>query len=285
MRIIGFDPIENESKWKASGLSLGQVVHAVVQHLQLNPPIILEITDPGLQAIQPKTSRFAKSNGTGTPANAPHAVTTASRNGHASAAPPSYDAHQQYMNQSKAATQKLPPPPDVPLPTIPRDFRDFLNPKTDEEIEGLLKNELDFLTLVHNVPVFQEIRKIATSKANETRRMAQDNLDCEGRLKSSQAEVEQLRNLLIQKLKAFQALESRQNALCAPPDVQETLRKLKESKKQGFDESEAFAEGWVDDGASNVDQFLKDFIAKRKIHHERAAKMEILEQEQQRNKR
>jgi len=52
-RITGYEPLQSESSWKMSGLLLGKAVTAVVQHMQLNPPQILEITDKGLAAIQP----------------------------------------------------------------------------------------------------------------------------------------------------------------------------------------------------------------------------------------
>lgn len=265
MRIVGYSAIENETKWKQSGLSLGQAVHTVVQHLQLNPPEILEITDAGLRAIQPPSSRFRNDTGSSNGG--------ASRN--SSAAPPSYDAHMQTVKRKP----QFPPAPDVPLPTIPQDFSDLLDTKSTEEIENLLKNELDFLTLVNNLDVSKEIQRIAKSKQEETEKMARENLEYEEKLKSIRSEVESLKEVLSQKVKTFEVLEKQQNALCAPPDLRATLRKLKEAKKEALDESDNFAEEWVEDGAGNVDQFVKDFIAKRKVHHSRAAKMEILQEQ------
>ena len=52
MRITGYQPISSESSWTTSGLKLGSAVNAVVQHLQLNPPEIIQITDESLQRIQ-----------------------------------------------------------------------------------------------------------------------------------------------------------------------------------------------------------------------------------------
>jgi Modifier of rudimentary (Mod(r)) protein len=276
MRINGYDPIQTEAAWKASGLSLGQVVHEVVKYLQLNPPEILEITDPGLQAIQPASSPF-RTEGT---ANTTSSSTAQSRN--SGVAPPSYDtANHNNNNNKQPLPPQLPPAPNVPLPRIvPRDCLDLLEGKSTEELEQLLTNDLEFLTLVHTLPVSQEIRRIAISKVEETRAMAEDNLEGEHILKSTHGEIQQLQTLLKDKLKIFQSLETQQNSLCAPPDVRQTLAKLKEAKKQAFEESEAFAEAWVDDGATNVDQFVKEFIAQRKIHHERAAKMEILERQE-----
>jgi len=275
MRISGYEPIQTEASWKASGLSLGQVVHEVVKHLQLNPPEILEITDPGLQAIQPANSPFRMGS---------TSTATSSMSRENGVAPPSYAAANNNNNNNKkqqSLPPQLPAAPDVPLPQIvPRDCLEVLEGKSPEELEPLLTNDLEFLSLVHMLPVSQEIRRIAISKADETRAMAEDNLDGEQILKSLHSEVQQLQTILKDKLKVFQSLETQQNALCAPPDVHQTLVKLKEAKKQAFDESEAFAEAWVDDGATHVDQFVKEFIAQRKIHHERAAKMEILERQE-----
>lgn len=277
MRITGYDPIQTETKWKRSGLTLGQAVHAVVQHLQLNPPEILEITDAGLRSIQPKNSRFRQngsihSNGSTSNHNyssghGPSASTAV--------APPSYDAT--LRNQKRAP--QLPPPPDVSLPSIPRNFDSILDTKTREDFENLLSNDLQFLALIHRLDVFGEIQTMASSKSEETKRMAQDNLAKEEALKSSRSEADRLRASLKSKVERFQALEQEQDALCAPLDVRSTLRQLKEAKKEAFESSEAFAEEWVEDGAPDVDKFMKDFIQRRKVHHERASKMEILQQQ------
>jgi len=286
MRITGYEPIQDEQHWKKSGLSLGQAVHAVVQHLQLNPPEILEITDAGLRAIQPKNSRFRTITATNDSNTHESGNSSSNNNNHhhqgrssnhprqsGSAAPPSYHATLQQR------TPQLPPPPDVPLPLIPRDFDSILQEKTREELETLLSDELEFLSLVHRLDVFGEIQQIASSKADETSQLAQENLAKEDTLKSLLTEVGRLQASLQSKVERFQALERKQDALCAPPDIKSTLRQLKEAKKQAFDASEEFAEEWVEDGAQNVDQFVKEFIAQRKVHHERAAKMEILEQQ------
>ncbi|KAL3923575.1 MAG: hypothetical protein SGILL_001576, partial [Bacillariaceae sp.] len=66
-----------------------------------------------------------------------------------------------------------------------------------------------------------------------------------------------------------------QNAICAPPDKAVTLKKLNKAKKEAFDQSEALAEAWVEEGGS-VDDYCKNFLESRKVHHIQAAKMEIL---------
>jgi hypothetical protein len=161
----------------------------------------------------------------------------------------------------------------------------MLDTKSTEELENILQNDLEFFVFVNNLPIAREIHRIAISNAEETKELSKENLEGEHALKSTHAEVEQLRDILREKVKTFRKLEAEQNAQCAPPNVRETLGKLKEAKKQAFDASEAFAESWVDNGAVNVDKFMEEFISQRKIHHQRAAKMEVLERQEQRSGR
>jgi len=280
MKIIGYEPIESEGSWKASGLSLGQVVHAVVNHLQLNPPEILQITDRRLQALQPKTSPFHTGG---------HSMEIPRSSKHGNDTPPSYGDTVPKIPPAPDVAKlppvpdvaKLPPAPDVALPPMPRDFFDFLGGKSIEELERLLKSELDFLIMVHQLPIFQEIKVIATSKAEETKKLAEQNLRSENRISSARGEAERMRKMLEEKITAFHALEAEQNKMCGPRDRRQIVAKLKEAEKEAFSESESFAEDWVDDGANNGDDFMKEFIARRKIHHTRAAKVEVLKRQQQ----
>lgn len=266
MRIVGYDPIQSESAWKSSNLLLGKAVHAVVQCLQLNPPEILEITDQGLKAIQPKQQQQQQGGGTNGRSN---------NNNHSSDAPPGYHVVQQ-QNQT---TKTLSPAPKVPMPDIPKKFSE-LDDKTREEMEELLSDELEFLAVVHKLDVFQEIQHIGSSKLKENAQLAESNLQSEAQLKSLHLEVHQLLQESLQpKVERFHQLEAKQNALCAPPDQRSMLKALKVARKEAFDESEAFAEEWVEDGGQTVDEFVKAFVEKRKVHHLRAATMEILEQQ------
>ncbi len=277
MRITGYDPIQTEHMWKRSGLSLGQAVHEVVQHLQLNPPEILEITDAGLQSIQPKNSRF-KAKDSNHNSSSTHTSTNSNIDNGSShrqnAEPPSYDA----TLQNAKRAPKLPPAPDVPLPPIPRDFDSILAEKTKEQLESLLSDELEFLSLVQDLDVFGEIRMITTSETDENHRLAHQNIANVEKLKSLREEVEKLQKILKTKVERFQSLEQQLNSLSAPLDVKSIMRKLKDAKKQAFETSEVFAEEWIEDGAPNVDEFMKEFMERRKVHHERAGKMEILQQ-------
>lgn len=272
MRVTGYDPIQSESYWKNSGLLLGAAVHDVVKHLQLNPPEILEITDQGLRSIQPPNRRSkspkshshpATSNGNNNNNNG----RSANRN-HGDA-PPSYDM---FANRT--------PAPDVPMPTIPASFP-LVESMEREELDEILENEAGFLTFVRILPVYDEIQTISTSKLAENLKIAEENLSKESQLKGLQQEVAQLQQQLQAKVTAFQDLESRQNALCAPPDLQQTLKQLNRAKKEAFEKSEKCAEEWVEDGVKSVDDFVKQFVEMRKVHHIRAAKIEILQNSKQ----
>lgn len=281
MRITGYDPIQSETKWKACGLTLGQAVHEVVQYLQLNPPEILEISDAGLAAIQPQTSKFRRDHGSSNNSKSPPRssasnVSNGSSNGNyyrQHNLPPTYDATVQ--NQRRQA--QLPPAPDVTLPKIPDNFDDVLDDKSREELEGLLNDEMEFLSLVHKLPVFGEIESITKTHLEENVKLANETLDKEQRLKSLHSEVQTLQDCLKTKVEEFRVLEREQNSLCATPDIKSTLRELNKAKKQAFDSSEAFAEEWVENGELDVDLFIRQFMEQRKVHHERAAKMEILQ--------
>jgi hypothetical protein len=164
------------------------------------------------------------------------------------------------------------------MPTIARSYTE-IESLSREELDSLLEDELEFLSLVHKLDTFQTIQRIGSSQLEENVQAAQVNLLHEEQLKELNQEVQVLQQqTLSQKVQRFKGLEAQQDALCAPPNLHATLRALNKAKKEAFDESEAFAEEWVEEGAtSNVDSFVKDFVQKRKINHQRAAKMELLQ--------
>eukprot|EP00934_Nitzschia_sp_Nitz4_P008552 Nitzschia sp. Nitz4//scaffold99_size76975//26602//27755//NITZ4_005572-RA/size76975-processed-gene-0.28-mRNA-1//1//CDS//3329560838//8542//frame0 len=268
MRVVGYDPIKSEATWKESGLSLGQVVHEVVQQIQLNPPEILEITDSALLSIQPPNSRFRQQQQS---SRSPPRNRVSSTNG--TEAPPTYDATLE--NQRR---QQLPPVPEVVLPLIPSNFDHVLENKSKEELEGLLSDELEFLSLVHQIPVFDNLQVIGRKYEAENAELAEGTLNKEQMLKSARSEVDNLRSTLANKVETFRVLERQQNELCVSADVPSVIQDLNKAKRAAFDESETLAEDWVEEGTLDVDAFVKKFMEQRKVHHVRAIKMDILQQ-------
>lgn len=274
MRIIGYPHIQSEQAWKDSGILLGDAVHAIVKHLQLNPPTVLEITDKGLQSIQSNQKGGMNHQSTSSTMNGgvstqrlpqrPNGSNTLSGSSNSSRdAPPSYNL-----------VADTAPAPDVPMPTIPKKFNE-VNGLSRSELDSMLDDELEFLSLVHRLDVFDQLYTIESSRLNENVKLSNENLAKETQLKALQGDVKELHSTLQSKITTFSKLEEKQNAICAPPDRESTLKRLNVAKKEAFDESENIAETWVDNGG-NVDDFVKKFVELRTIHHVRAAKMEIL---------
>jgi Modifier of rudimentary (Mod(r)) protein len=272
MRITGYDPIQSEQAWKDSGVLLGEAVHAVVKHLQLNPPAILEITDKGLQSIQTNQrgggSQSAPSSMNGnskTQPRSPHGKdgSTDLDGSIGGDAPPSYNL------VADAA-----PAPDVPMPDIPMKFSE-VEGLSRAELDTLMEDQLEFLTLVHKLNVFDQIYTIESSRLNENFKLANENLATETQWTMLRSEVKHLHSTLQSKILAFSKMEEKQNEICAPPDKALALAKLSRAKKEAFDVSESLAEAWVENGG-NVDDYVKQFLESRTLHHMRAAKVEIL---------
>jgi len=267
MRITGYGPIQSESAWKDSNLLLGAAVHDVVKHFQLNPPQILEITDMGLQSIQSNKSR---TGGNMSPTRTPPRSGNYCGNSISTLGDIHDDAPPSYNIVAESA-----PAPEVPMPRVQLKYTETEN-LSREELDELLCDDLEFKAFVHRLKVFDQIFTIGSSRLDENVMLAKENLSQEKKWKTLQNEVKNLHETLKTKLDDYSKLEDKQSVICAPPDTKTTLRKLHKAKKEAFDESERLAEEWVDDGGG-VDDFCKRFLEQRKIHHIRAAKMEILQ--------
>mmetsp|Transcript_22931 Transcript_22931/g.54131 ORF Transcript_22931/g.54131 Transcript_22931/m.54131 type:complete len:408 (-) Transcript_22931:399-1622(-) len=279
MRVTGYPPIQSEQSWKKSNLLLGAAVHDVVKHFQLHPPQVLEITDNGLRSIQSKKASGA--NGVGARNAAPTRTPPRSGNGFRNSgssvrsnndAPPSYNL---------VAEAESTPAPDVPMPLIPAIYDEVQN-MSREKLDELLEDDLEFKGFVHRLKFFDEIFTIGSSRLDDNVVLAKENLEHETKWKDLQAEVKELHNTLKSKLDDFSKLEEQQNTICAPPDTKSTMKKLQKAKKEAFEESEELAEDWVNNGEGSVDDFCKQFLEKRKVHHMRAAKIEILSNQRSR---
>jgi hypothetical protein len=268
MRVTGYSVVNSQDAWNQACLLLGPAVHQVVTHLQLNPPDIMEITDTGLRSIQPKSQSVQKVAATPSaaasafPQRPPQYAGATHHSVSAMDAPPDYES--------------LLEVPEMDMPVIPTEFEQ-LEPLTREELEELLQGDaLEFERFCHKLPVSDTIQSIASSVVDENAAMARSNLDREQELNQRHTTVTALQKQLETKIKAFQALEEKQNAAIAPPDTRHVMHQLNKAKKQAFDESEQMAEDWLEEGG-DVTKFLDGFMEKRKVHHLRAAKLELLQ--------
>jgi hypothetical protein len=274
MRIIGYAPIQSESAWRSSNLKLGEAVHAVVKNLQLYPPTVSEITDKGLRAIQSKQKQQQQQQQQQQTQNAPHSQTNGYRSTTATSrsteAPPEYST----LQEAEA------PIPDVKMPEVPTNFLE-LKDLSREELENLLEDELDRLSLVNRLPIMESIHEVGASVLEKNVNLAKSNLEKEEQLKELSGQVKELRQQLKTKVEHFQvSLEPKQNALTAPPDKRDILRKLHKAKKTSLEQSEELAEQWVD-GGGDVDEFVESFMQLRSMYHQRASKMELLQRPKQ----
>jgi len=282
MRITGYAPIQNAATWRNSGLKLGAAVHAVVKQLQVYPPEITEITDPALRSIQKKMAPSAN-NGQArhSQQHSPHRSSnhSASSNGSANAPPPNYSAWVQTQSQpkppkrfSKADAKPLPP---INMPTVPMAYDEVVGLEK-AQLEKYVKNDLDFLTFAGKMETNKEILTLRASVMRENFKLANTTLTDEARIKELSASCDDLKKSIQDKLAKFQELESEQSQIAAPPDVRSTLKQLSKAVDESMEESEALAEEWVENGDKSVDEFCKEFLAIRTLHHRRAATMERL---------
>lgn len=274
MRVTGYGPTQSENAWNDSKLLLGAAVHDVVKHFQLNPPQVLEITDKGLQSIQTNGKRKSGSTGnispTRTPPRSGNSLYNNNSNYPQNDAPPSYNI---------VAEAESTPAPEIPMPQIPLKYNDVEN-LSREELDELLTDDLEFKAFVHKLKVFDEIFTVRAVRLEENVVLAKENLERETNWKALQNEVKELHSTLKSKLDNFSKLEDQQNTICAPPDTKLALKTLQKAKKEAFDESEELAEDWVENGVGSVDDFCKRFLEQRKVHHMRAAKIEVLRNSQ-----
>jgi ESCRT-I complex subunit VPS37 len=261
MRIIGYAPIQSSDAWSAANVLLGAAVHAVIQHLQLNPPTILRFVDSGLSAIQTKP-----------PATQPAGAVNGA---HRSPPPPAY--HESMLQSSAVETRGQPPslPEHVDWPNIPPHFPE-LDDLSRERLEELMKNELEFRAFTNQLEIMQQYNAIQQKQLSKNVALAHANLQYESDIEELHKTITKLQQELQAKVKAFQALEKQQDLLCQPPPVAKVLRDLTKAKKEAYAQSERIATQWLQT-AGPVEDFLEEFMAARKKQHVRAAKLELLE--------
>jgi ESCRT-I complex subunit VPS37 len=306
MCIVGYEPIKSPKVWSASKILLGKAVHEVVNHLQLNPPEIIEITDVGLRSIQqPKTPQQIQLqqrqkqqqqqqslfNNTHTSSPIRTSITTgpvirsinpavmsgsvtqqhqppSSSTSYGHAAPPNYES---------IVTTTTKTIPDIDLPPIPNRFNEIDN-LSKEELQKLWEDEGEFLTFCNNLPLMQNYGKILRSVLDENTVAAKKNLSKQEELQDLYNECCKLESSLAIAIEKFQQLELQQDVYWQPPDRKLVIKELMKAKKDAFDESEQIAKDWLNNVEStSVDDFLTSFVSKRKLHHERAAKLELVQ--------
>lgn len=301
-RVIGYAPIRSDESWNAARILLGAAVHQVVEHFQLHPPRIIEITDPGLQKIQTNSSSASssiKNVATVSSTAAAAGIATMGNNNNSNNnhnqsntfrtsrkdAPPDYHSFIGKTGNDAFFSKEPPPVMNIKMPVIPAKF-DELEGLDRDALEKLMDDDVTFLAFFNKLPIIQELREMESTMMAENAKMARANLEHEPKLKELHAQVKYLHEQLRQSVETFSKLEQEQDRLAAPPDPRVIMKQLNQAKKEAFDQSERLAEDWVESGGSSNgsnsgDDFVDKFLELRILHHVRAAKLERLQQQSQ----
>jgi len=279
MRVIGYDPISSDQSWRLSQLKLGDAAYAVIQHFQLQPPSISQITDENLARLQETISGSNSKKSTQNAAAASTTITTTSSgiNGHIGncRVHDHARAHAQRQDQKEAACKVDEEELDSLIPRVPSCF-----PEIDElslsELNDLVNNEAvleKFLDKISEVNTLRELKESIEKSNVDT---AISNLALEENVESICSEVETLKLDLKLNIEKYRDLDARIMAMTRPPEIHEARRELNAAKKEAYEESERFADDWVESGGSDVNDFVKRFKEVRMLYHTRAAKVERL---------
>lgn len=279
MRVIGYEPIQTLQSWNGSGILLGTAVHEVVKHLQMDPPKIIQYTDDGLLRIQKKkpdsqqqqqqASRIrVHDSSNNNSSNRAAVVTNHTVN---DAPPPRYE---QFVSTV----------PDIEMPPIPNRFEQ-LDTLSREELERLLADDVELKLFCNKLPIVQTYQKILTSVINENVVQAKKNLAKEEEIQELYKDVIRLQIQFKESVERFKELEKVQNDICQPPDMKVVIRELMKAKHDTMVETDRMADTWLennrDGGGSSssmdIDQFITQYVEKRKQHHLYAAKLELLQ--------
>ena len=139
---------------------------------------------------------------------------------------------------------------------------------------------LEFQTFCHKLPSMQTLRAMGVSVLDDNAKTAEEQLKNEKELQELAKVCKSQQDQLAGTVSEFQKLEQQQDKLCKPPDRRKMIKELTKAKKEAFDRSEQLAEDWLeleDAAQGSMDDFAKNFIQERKLHHVRAAKLELLE--------
>lgn len=266
MKVIGYKPISSDKSWQSSKLKLGDAVYAVIHHLQLHPPSVSQIIDENLARLQ-RTLTGAQQTTKSSPHNIAATATTTSTSHN--------NAHTQRIDKKESACKVDEDELNSLIPRVPSSF-----PQIDEmslsELNDLVNNKAALETFIDSISEVNTLRELKESIETSNVDTAKSNLALEDKLESICSEVDTLKHDLKSNIERYRELEARRIAMTRPPDVQDVRRQLTSAKKAAYNESEEFADDWVESGGNDVSGFVKQFMDVRVLYHTRAAKAERL---------
>ncbi|KAL3780680.1 hypothetical protein ACHAW5_003716 [Stephanodiscus triporus] len=291
MKVIGYPQLASDQSWRASNIKLGDAVHAIIQHFQVNPPVIMEITDSNLKRLQEsltgsniRPGRSSDNNGGLTNNNqyAPQASASEFQrpndsmqlgNGHSR---PTDISVQNDRIKPKVDFEIDDDEVDGLIPPIPSSFPEF-DAMPLSEVKRVVENKAFLDLFVEGTSEVTTLRELKQSIETSNVDAAKANLADEEIIVTLSSEVKTLEQDLSSKIQQYRKLDAERLKLTQPPKVKDVIAELLKAKKDALRESDDLAERWIESGGSDVSDFVKKFIDVRQFYHTRAAKAERLE--------
>jgi Modifier of rudimentary (Mod(r)) protein len=147
-------------------------------------------------------------------------------------------------------------------------------------VQNLLEDEIAFMQHCNSFEYTQILVTMVESALERNHAQAQASLDQQSSLEELHQQVRDLEQQLQGRVAEFDKLKAQQDKICQPPPLKEVQRMLNRVKRAAFDESEQMAEEWGGtSSSSSTTEFFREFVERRKVHHVRAAKLELLLQD------
>ena len=274
MRVMGYAPISSDQSWRSSKLKLGDAVYAVIHHFQLQPPSISQIVDENLARLQQTLSGTTSNNNNATKSS-PHHTSSSSNSVHKSNGAAHANIQAQKVDEKEAACKVDEDELSSLIPRVPSNF-----PEIDEmslsELNDLVNNKAALDAFINNISEVNILKELKESIETSNVDTAAANIALEEKVDSICSEVETLKHDLKMNIARYRELDARRAAMTRPPEIHEARRELTSAKKKAYNESEEFADDWVESGGSDVSEFVKKFMDTRVLYHTRAAKAERL---------
>ncbi|KAL7443947.1 hypothetical protein ACHAXM_010957 [Skeletonema potamos] len=277
MRVIGYAPISSDQSWGLSKLKLGDAVYAVIHHFQLQPPSISQFVDENLARLQQTLSGSTNKNDNATKSRPNHAATSSSNSAlnNNGADHNHNNAQAQVIDENEAACNVDEEELSSLIPRVPSNF-----PEIDEmslsELNDLVNNKAALDTFIDKISEVNTLKELKESIEMSNVDTATANLALEEKVESICSEVETLKQDLKSNMEKYRELDAQRVAMICPPEIHEVRQELTAAKKKAYNESEEFADDWVESGGSDVSEFVKKFMDTRVLYHTRAAKAERL---------
>jgi len=217
MRVIGYSHIASDQSWRTSNIKLGDAVYAVIQHFQVNPPSILEITDANLRRLQESLTTGSSSTRLSGSTNNNHGVDSNQYTLSASSGVQRSNKYNEFSNGHSRSNNQRPIEVDDDevnglIPPTPASFRE-LDAMPSSEVKRIVDNRAFLDLFVEGTSEVSTLRELKQSIEASNVDVARANLAHEARIELLTTDIETLKEDLNMKLQRYRELDSQRLAL------------------------------------------------------------------------